>query len=277
MYNMKQLITLLLLAVVCKVQAQQPFEGTIVYRMESNTKPSDTFSLTVKFGKKAIWIKYPKKGPGGADEVLVDLEAGKVFELEMGEKGYVSKNLFKKENLEQSVAVNQIAGHKVKTIDLSNKGISGLIAGMSRSQVLIYSSEDLYYPIPPAYNSNIALSMVYDNKILLGLTIIDRPPYEGAVNDTLHLKAESVIQEVFAADAFKIPAGFAPLETEPVQLPPPAAPVEIEKGIADEEGPVVVEAPPIPLEPAPPIKSGKKKTTTTKKKTTGTKAAARKP
>ncbi len=101
-----------------------------------------------------------------------------------------------------------IAGYAVTATHLSEKGIATLVSSISRGQVLIYPAPDLYYPIPEEYISNLAVSLVYDNKILLGITIIDRPQYEDQKQDTILIRAESVLSAAQPATIFRIPEEF---------------------------------------------------------------------
>ncbi|MBO9634541.1 MAG: hypothetical protein J7578_15615 [Chitinophagaceae bacterium] len=262
---MKKFFALLLVLSFAKVQAQQAFEGTIVYRLFENTYQSekDTAALTVHFGKNKLKITYGRKGMGGIEDVLVHLESGKMYELDLEQKTFLAKRLFATAKVAGIGSRRTIAGHTAIATDLSEKGIAALVASMNRGQVLIWPATDLYYPIPPQYISNIALSMVYDNRIVLGLTIIDRPRNGEASADTLRIEAVSVVPGSLPASHFEIPAGFSPAES--VMAPPlqPVEPVEITTGT----DPEIVQEIPVPMAPAPkkvPAKTTKKRSTSPK-------------
>ena len=238
--------------------AQQKFEGTIVYKVAAPDE--DTATLKVQFGKNALSIDFQRRGPGGKEQVLVDLESGKTFELDMGMKTYAVKKMFSRTRPREAGSSGKIAGYDVTAIDLSEKGIAALVANMNRGQVLIYPSNDLYYPVPEQYISNIALSMVYDNKIILGLSLIDHNGRVDGKMDTIRIMASSVVPEVFPENHFNIPEGFF---TEQEAMMPPPPPVYIESGTDSVTYPV----PPPPAWPpvAPEKKNTKKKANTTDK------------
>ena len=258
---MKLFFILISSLVFIQTYAQQPFEGTVIYRVEAPGE--DTASLKVQFGKKALSIDFHRKGPGGKEQVLVDLESGKIYELDMGMKTYAEKKLFSRTSPGAAASAATIAGYNVTAIDLSEKGITALVASMNRGQVLIYPSGDLYYPVPEQYISNIALCMVYDSKIILGLSLIDHNGRVDGQMDTIRIMAASVVPEVFSETTFRIPEGFYP---EQQAMAPPPPPVYIEAGGDTVEypeipPPVAIPAPPVP---AAPKQSAKKKTNTTK-------------
>jgi hypothetical protein len=115
------------------------------------------------------------------------------------------------------------------------------------------------------YISNISVSMVYDNKILLGITIIDPPRYEDPIQDTIHIRAKSVLTAAQPASTFRIPEDFSP-EVQAVAEPP--APVDIEAV------PDTVTTPPPPMLSPEPVAAPAK---TIKKRSTITKSPMRKP
>jgi hypothetical protein len=218
----------------------------------------DTASLKLQFGKNALSIDFQRRGSGGMEQVLVDLESGKIYELNMGMKTYTVRNLFSRTRPREAGSSGRIAGYDVTAIDLSEKGIAALVANMNRGQVLIYPSNDLHYPVPEQYISNIALSMVYDNKIILGLSLIDHNGRVDGKMDTIRIMASTVVPEVFPENHFNIPEGFFP---EQQAMVPPPPPVYIESGADSVTYPV---PPPPAWPPVPEKKNTKKKTNTTK-------------
>jgi hypothetical protein len=258
---MKVLFALLLSVIFLQVNAQQRFEGRIVYRItaKQGAGRDDSSSLTVFFGKNKLRINYERAGLGSIGQVIVDLDSGRIHELDTGNRTFVTKGLFKRVIPAEAGSHIKIAGYAVTATDFVGKGIATLVSSLNQGQVLIYPAPDLYYPIPEEYISDRSVSMVYDNKILLGITIIDRPRYEDHQQDTIHIVAESVLPAVQPASIFSIPEDFSP-EVQAVIEPP--APVEIE-AVPD----TVTTPPPPMLSPEPvsaPAKTIKKRSTTTK-------------
>lgn len=66
---MKLVFTLLLSVALLQVNAQQRFEGTIVYKVAAPSE--DTALLKLRFGKKALSINFERRGGGGKEQVLV--------------------------------------------------------------------------------------------------------------------------------------------------------------------------------------------------------------
>lgn len=258
---MKTLLSLLFSVVLLQAGAQERFEGTIVYKMISDTKEPvvDDSELKVHFGKNAIRIGFGRNGYSPEDHYLL-LDSGLIYETEASTKRYKRKILFAKGKKETLPATVKILSREISVVDLSEQGLTAFVTALRRGQVLIYPAKDLLYAVPEEYSSNIELSMIYNGRIVLGATLIDKPTHEYERRlDTMELRAVSITRREFPEGFFEVPKDYSPeADIAPIELQPTE--IIVEEAVPP---PPAVRIDP-PILPVKTEKKGKKKTTRTK-------------
>lgn len=248
--------------------AQQHFEGTVRYSQTSKSTDRDKApDLTVRFGKNAIRI-VAMRNAVQLDDLLIRLDSGMMYTLNPEERTFKAKPLISTENNRDFVGPTEIAGYKVNTFNLADEGYSVLNAVMAKiGKVWLFPSKDLHYPVPAKYLQNMELCMIHENRIVLGITIIDQMKTfsDSATSDTMSIQATSVNPEVLPDSVFDVPKDYTAY-VEPVynDMDSAAYPAEIVTEPAADYA-----APPAP--PAAPKKPA------VKKKAGAVKSPARKP
>ena len=191
--------------------AQQRFEGTIQYSQTSKATDRDKApDLTVRFGKNAIRVTAIRDNRE-LDDLLIRLDSGMMYTLKRDEKTFKAKPLISTESNRDFVGPTEIAGHKVNTFNLADAGYSVLNAVMAKiGKVWLFPSKELYYPVPVKYLQNMELCMIHENKIVLGISIIDQLKSfsDSATSDTLTIQAISVTPQILADAVFEVPKDY---------------------------------------------------------------------
>src|ERR1051325_841939 len=124
--------------------AQKQFEGTISYTLHSNEEKKDA-ELLVSFGKNGIKLKFREKENFDDEVILVNLDSGKVYTVNVAEKTYRAKKLMV-EQKEDMPADKMIAGYKTKAIDISGGSALGAIGGMlGGGKFVVFAADSLLY------------------------------------------------------------------------------------------------------------------------------------
>ena len=149
--------------------AQKAFEGTIVYIIHDNEGKGDE-ELTALFGKAGIKLKYRKDNKFDNEVLLINLDSSAIYTLNESEKTFTKKNLITKKPM-QTIPDQVIAGYNTKAVDMSeNLGYLGAAAGLG-TEIILYRSDSLFYPLPDKYWGNSELVMINNNHIVLGADI----------------------------------------------------------------------------------------------------------
>lgn len=198
--------------------SQQPFEGTITYRLHSGEKKEDG-QLTILFGKNSVRLKMMEKGAVDKEELLIRIDSGKLYTLNIEEKTFRTKKLLEKKKDSVALAPKNIAGFTASPKDVSDHSAMGLIGGLfAGHKIVFYVADSLFYPVPDKYLSNAEFIFSHDNRIALGLEIKANPktddeePREelgdlmGQADITV--EAISVKRETINENEFTVPADF---------------------------------------------------------------------
>lgn len=162
-----------LLLFVCSIalifshaNAQKPFEGIIVYKLHNSAEEKQDAELTALFGKNSIRLRFKEKENYDKEEVLINLDSGKVFTLNSTEKTYRAKKLISADFKAVDMSAKTIAGYSTTAIDISQQSVAGSLFGGGK--LVLYKANDLYFPVPEKYSTNPELMIVSQNKIVLG-------------------------------------------------------------------------------------------------------------
>jgi hypothetical protein len=192
--------------------AQKPFEGTIVYSLKA-THEKDDAQLTVEFAPNKIKIRLKEKEKFDDTYILIDLDSGKVYTVNIEDKNYRFKNLPVVDTTPpQPVGSKTIAGYHTEPITTTVKGMPFSIGGLGGSTTL-FVANDLYYPIPKKYATIDELVLVQNDRIVLGAEISMPSPFAGSQNDTINVvvitaEAQSVAKKTFDPTVFRVPKDY---------------------------------------------------------------------
>jgi hypothetical protein len=226
----KQRLVLFLLLVSAVATAQQPFRGTITYKVDSRkttiegegAEKEETSTAIAQFGVQRIRFTMKEPDRNYNEVLLILLDSGKVYALDEKAKTYTRRRLGE---VFQPAAVSAtprtILGYSTKpVIDKSNNvgGFTGVL--MAMTDKVFYVSDSLFYPVPAKYTFNPELLMVQNNHIVLGGLIEMRNRYWGMQSyaeedDSLAMQKDSIFIEAIAVDPaplnealFEVPASY---------------------------------------------------------------------
>lgn len=164
---MKQVFITLLAFCCTQAFAQTPFEGKVVYRIQSPKEKGEA-TITSYFGKQKLRMEFTEPGKGTDKEIIVvELDSGHVLTLNTELKQFKVKPLQRRVAL--VAAPKQIAGYAA-TPQQNQTMFNGTTAGLF-GQSIFYVANDLFFPVPPQYKGNSELVTVFDDKVVLGADI----------------------------------------------------------------------------------------------------------
>jgi hypothetical protein len=195
----------------------RPFEGTIVYRVHMDGEEDDA-QVTATFGKNAIRISVTDKG-GDKDvqTILLRLDSGKVYFVEMREKQYMTMNLGEYKKPTTELKPKTIAGYTSRPFEIiPNPGSMLLGKQLRGGSAIFFQADSLYFPVPDKYAMNPELMMVQNNRIILAAEIqaADRSRFDDDVMDEkeserrITAEAVSVKWQSLDEKDLSIPEGF---------------------------------------------------------------------
>jgi hypothetical protein len=210
------ILLLTLLFTLTNVVAQKPFEGIIVYTIHDNEGKGGE-ELTALFGKAGIKLKYRKDNRYDKEVLLINLDSAAVYTLNESERTFTKKNLITRKPV-QAIPDHVIGGYNTKAVDMSeNLGYLGAAAGLG-TEIILYRSDSLFYPIPEKYWSNPELVIVNNNHIVLGADIKmgagfagetqDEDTLSGDKKDLANIIAKEIKWEMVDEKEFQVPADF---------------------------------------------------------------------
>ncbi|MEP6674791.1 MAG: hypothetical protein ABJA78_06540 [Ferruginibacter sp.] len=268
------LFAILLLNVV---KAQQQFQGKIVYRLHATMdekKNEPDAELTAVFAPQKIKLYFKKEGKDDPEAIIINLDSGKIYTVNSDSKKYSEKTL-KVKTTAAPVADRTYLGYKTTARFAEDGGVSGVLTNLfGNSEIVLFSSDSLFFNIPEKYSRNAELIIVNKNHIVLGADIklgaFMNNNEEGAdkKDDLITAAAKEITPMAISPAEFAIPTDYVNKKDEVM---------EVDTSATLDSTTVTVDT-----TMATPKKVTTKKTTTKKsvpKKTTGNKssAAMRKP
>lgn len=153
------------------------------------------------------------------DYVVIDLDSGKVYTMDVKDKSYEVKILYKRNDLPVP-APQEIAGYKTTVVIQQNgrEKEDDFLAYLNNG--IFYVADDLYYSVPHVYEINSELMMIKNGRIVLagdvGYTIIANGQWN--LNTTIgwakrsqytaNVMATSITPMKMDSSLFIVPAGF---------------------------------------------------------------------
>ncbi|MGZ5190648.1 MAG: hypothetical protein ACXWCZ_06475 [Flavisolibacter sp.] len=199
---MKYIFSFTFILLIQNAIAQQPFQGTIVYSLKASSEKKEA-ELTAMFGVNKIKIKMKEKDEYDKKYVIIDLDSGKVFNIDTEEKDYKVTKL--STEITESPSPKVIAGYNTFPVQSNSSGPFGLIRQLMGGSITLYTSNDLIFPIDPKYSSNSDLIIVNNNKIVLGATIHVKSPFMTEDEDSDTAKKMVITAEAIRIDKTPIP------------------------------------------------------------------------
>ncbi|HEY0066374.1 MAG TPA: hypothetical protein VGB46_03390 [Flavisolibacter sp.] len=225
---MKLLFCLLAGMLSLGLAAQKPFEGTIRYKL-TMTGLSDPMNISIFFGPgKALLRVEQEKGMVMDPDMLIDLDSGYVHRLNAGSKTYKTKKLRSFEDKPQVAPGNRtILGHAATGVNLGEvSGSMSFLRLMSiADKAVVYTANDLLFPVPAKYEQNAELMFVHKGHIVLGgeLTMGMGNDYgdedEGSDKmPSISLEALEIIARPVDPALLRIPADYVKWSRERMQM-----------------------------------------------------------
>lgn len=276
---MKLLYVLLFVLVLSNVEAQQVFQGSIVYTIKAPQEKGDA-ELLIMYGPNKIKLKFKEKEDYDKTYLIVDLDSSKFYTVNADSKTFESKKLAGV-TTEQTATPKTIAGYNTIPVTINSSGLGGVLGFAGSSTFFV--APDLYFPIPKKHTGIPELIMVQDNHIVLGAEIkmgfpgmgSEQMPDSVADKMKVSISATKVTPQAIDVAEFKIPNDFT------LQQKKMFGDTMIDTVYSDSVSPVILDTTMITDTLAVPPPPKKKTNTTSKpsvpKKTTPTKTEAIKP
>jgi hypothetical protein len=288
---MKLLFCLLAGMLSLSLAAQKPFEGTIRYKVIVSPRP-DTVDLSIFFGKNRTRLQVNNKENEHSVILLTDLDSGLLHSLEPSQKTYMTRKLrTRQERPEAPPPGNRtIAGHAATGVNLSADWPEYLPLMSIAERAVIYTGNDLLFPVPEKYAQNLELVFVHKGHIVLAGEVSINESYrapvrneevDSALKPRLSFEAQEIIPGPVNPALLGIPADYTLMDmfsTDSVDMMMDTSGIMIDTAITIDE-----EIPPPPPPKKPQVKKPAQKKTPAKKPATKTsvsgtkKQAARKP
>lgn len=223
---MKYIVSLCFFFYATASFAQKQFEGIITYKLHFDNESSEP-ELKVYFGKNALRLIMKEKDRAEEQELLVNLDSGYLYTVNVSTKQYRVKKLTSNEPIAEGPAEKSIAGYKARATAISSYPIQQIIGLLGGANAQIYTSDELQYTIPARYAGNPELAMIADNKIILSITGRSKK-YSEVNNPAFSGEAVTVSSQVLPAANFILPEDYV-LEKEEVY----DAPISDSAALAD--------------------------------------------
>lgn len=265
--------------------AQERFTGTIVYRvivppiMADNQDSASR--LTVMFGANAMRITFQENKETDNEELLVLIDSGKVYALNMKGKTYSERTLMKTPDMGPLPPAKNILGYSATPHHLQYSSVQNRIFGDKGSNVSMFVADDLYYPIPEKYKHNNEFVLLYKDRIILEGKASLWFPFYGPYNDYapendlyISVSAISITKGQDNPDAYVLPPDF--VEQEEYNFELDTGTVYVDSVWSIDTTAYLPDS--VSIEPVKPAKPPAKKSSPSKKKTaTKTVSPAKKP
>jgi hypothetical protein len=278
-YDMKILLPLIVFTLVSiPAFSQKQFEGTITYIIPPELSKTE-MQMNVVFGKNALKLKFEEKNEINPLIMLIHLDSGKIYTLNMHDKTYGVRRLLQREISSAIPAKKEILGYAASAINIGGISPLAFMTGVFNTQEsILYEADSLFYTIPEKYALNFELAFIHKGRIVLGVDIKqgkDGEWYDGVRMDAhqaenISIKVTSVKWEPISDAELSLPAGFVKREDSYTTA---------DSSWVTKDTPYVVPAPDkmINTSKKKPVNSSKKPATPPQKTNTRPKEAIRKP
>lgn len=202
---MKLLFCLLAGALSLGLSAQKPFEGTIRYKIFLSPKP-DTVDLSITFGRNKTRLQIDNKKNEYSLVQLTDLDSGVAHTLEIGSKTYHTRQLaIRQPRFRLPAPGNRtIAGRAATGVDLGKSWPEYLPLMTLAEAAVVYTANDLFFPVPEKYAHNLELIFVHNGRIVLGGEVVIIESYK---DSGPRMEEDSLLKPRILFEAQEIKAG----------------------------------------------------------------------
>lgn len=215
---MKKIFFAIAVVLSLSVHAQKDFEGSIKYRVigkspEPDDKKNDNNEIRIYFTPGKILIRQTEGI--NKDDLLIIFDSAKVYMLDRNEKTYTVKRLRQRKST-PVLAKETILGYSATPI--SPVGPMASVTGGFN----IWYADSLFFHIPPGFEGNEELMMVYNNKIMLKAVMTmtiesysynewgdDAPSDTTRMDDSFSITAVEIKQGGIAPADFVIPNDYS--------------------------------------------------------------------
>lgn len=164
---MKLFFAFVFVLLLGSVQAQQVFQGSIVYTIKAPQEKGDA-ELLILYGPNKIKLKFKDKEDYDKTYLIVDLDSSKFYTVNAESKTFESKKLAEI-TTEPTATPRTIAGYNTMPVNINSSGLGGVL-GFAGSSTF-FAAPDLYFPIPKKHAGIPELIMIQNNHIVLGAEI----------------------------------------------------------------------------------------------------------
>lgn len=236
---MKQIFLFIAIISSNLAYAQKNFEGSVTYRLHSNTGDKPDAELRVLFGTKKLKVMFKEKEEYEKEVLIINLDSATVHAVNFETKTYKRSTLALTAPV-QKAEKKLISGYSASPYQPENTGLSGLFGSLlGASNVVFYLADSLHYYIPAAFIGNKELLMVQQNRIVLGADIQVVSAFD-QIADSSSKKAATVITVEATAikpmtvdiNEFVIPSDFADRITLQETYPADTAAVYVDTAVA---------------------------------------------
>jgi hypothetical protein len=221
----KTIVLFSLLALFVIANAQQNFQGQIIYKLHAsadNKKPDA--ELKVLFGVNKIKIWFKEKEEYEKDALIVRLDSAATFVLKPDDKVYTKKMLQVTAPV-QMLDVKSINGYSTRPFIPESNGLNTLLGGfLGSANTVFFIADSLHYFIPAPYAANKEFLMIQKNKIVLGAEVKIQANSFGMgesndeKNSVITAEAIEIKPMIVNEEEFAIPAGYNIAKDEPTAM-----------------------------------------------------------
>jgi hypothetical protein len=209
------------------VHAQKDFHGEIIYKLHASGEAQPDAELKVLFGERKLKLFFKEKEAYDKDAVVVLLDSGATFTLNVADKSFKKKMLAITNPMVPAIK-KRISGYATTPFQPEHTGSGGLLSKLTGgADATFYLADSLTYFVPEKYRNNIEFVTIQQGKIVLGAEIQIPNAYSSdEEEDTVSKSSQLITAEAISIrymtideSEFIIPADFVDRKNVSGELP----------------------------------------------------------
>ena len=157
---------------MCQLALAQPetsFLGSVTYSVKApeGASSKEEMRMTIHFGPNKLYLKMSESGKENEEEILIDLDSGKLYTIMHAYKSYKVQKLAVFDIESKKKGPESVLGYDVENVPLSGGSSTSSMFRMLPMMGNLYVAKDLVFRLPRKYANAPELMFVVNDHILL--------------------------------------------------------------------------------------------------------------